>query len=73
MASQMDAELQTHIELESITETPSADDRLQLHYQAVFEMNDHRLIGFEALVRLAAQDGSLIPLHRTRMSHRISR
>jgi EAL domain-containing protein (putative c-di-GMP-specific phosphodiesterase class I) len=32
-----------------------------LHYQPIFEIVNHRLIGFEALVRLAAEDGTLIP------------
>ena len=36
-------------------------ERFVLHYQPVFEMSGQRLIGFEALVRLPAADGTLIP------------
>jgi EAL domain-containing protein (putative c-di-GMP-specific phosphodiesterase class I) len=36
-------------------------DRFVLHYQPLFEMSDRRLIGFEALIRLPADDGTLIP------------
>ena len=32
-----------------------------LHYQPVFEMANKHLVGFEALVRLPAPDGTLIP------------
>jgi EAL domain-containing protein (putative c-di-GMP-specific phosphodiesterase class I) len=32
-----------------------------LHYQPVYQVNDHRLVGFEALVRLPGADGTLIP------------
>ena len=39
----------------------SRHDGFVLHYQPVFEMSRKRLIGFEALVRLPAQDGTLIP------------
>ena len=58
---EMDAELQARIELERAVRNAVRDDRLELHYQPVFEMNGHRLIGFEALVRLLAADGTLIP------------
>jgi EAL domain-containing protein (putative c-di-GMP-specific phosphodiesterase class I) len=36
-------------------------DRFELHYQPLFEMSERRLIGFEALIRLPAEDGTLIP------------
>jgi EAL domain-containing protein (putative c-di-GMP-specific phosphodiesterase class I) len=32
-----------------------------LHYQPLFEVSSQRLIGFEALIRLPAEDGTLIP------------
>jgi EAL domain-containing protein (putative c-di-GMP-specific phosphodiesterase class I) len=32
-----------------------------LHYQPLFEISGQRLIGFEALIRLPAEDGTLIP------------
>ena len=36
-------------------------DGFKLHYQPLFEMSGRRLIGFEALIRLPAEDGTLIP------------
>ena len=36
-------------------------DRFELHYQPLFEMSERRLIGYEALIRLPAEDGTLIP------------
>ena len=36
-------------------------DHFELHYQPLFEMSARRLIGFEALIRLSAEDGTLIP------------
>ncbi|MGC2780509.1 MAG: EAL domain-containing protein, partial [Bradyrhizobium sp.] len=33
----------------------------ELHYQPVFQVSGCRLIGFEALIRLPAEDGTLIP------------
>jgi EAL domain-containing protein (putative c-di-GMP-specific phosphodiesterase class I) len=35
--------------------------RFEVHYQPVFEMNGEKLVGFEALARLPAPDGTLIP------------
>jgi EAL domain-containing protein (putative c-di-GMP-specific phosphodiesterase class I) len=32
-----------------------------LHYQPLFEISSERLVGFEALIRLPADDGTLIP------------
>ena len=36
-------------------------EKFILHYQPLFSMTDQSLIGFEALIRLPAEDGSLIP------------
>jgi EAL domain-containing protein (putative c-di-GMP-specific phosphodiesterase class I) len=36
-------------------------DHFELHYQPLFEMSGRRLIGFEALIRLSAEDGIAIP------------
>jgi predicted signal transduction protein with EAL and GGDEF domain len=58
---EMDAELQARIELERTIRSAIRDDRFELHYQPVFEMCGQHLIGFEALVRLLAVDGTLIP------------
>jgi len=58
---EMDAELQARIELEKAIRSAIRDDRFELHYQPVFEMAGHHLLGFEALVRLPAADGTLIP------------
>jgi diguanylate cyclase (GGDEF)-like protein len=58
---EMDTELQSRIELERMIRDAVLHDRFELHYQPLFEMLDRRLIGFEALIRLPADDGTLIP------------
>ena len=57
---EMDTELQARIELERTIRSAIRNDRFELHYQPVFEMSCHHLIGFEALVRLPSADGTLI-------------
>lgn len=59
--SEMDAELQDRLELEKIIRNAVLHDRFELHYQPIFEMSDRGLIGFEALIRLPREDGTLIP------------
>ncbi len=58
---EMDTELQAHIALEKAIRHAVANDGFELHYQPLFEMSEHRLIGFEALVRMRVEDGTLIP------------
>ena len=58
---EMDEALQRRIKLEKIIRDAVAHDGLVLHYQPVFEMANKHLVGFEALVRLPAPDGTLIP------------
>src|SRR6202167_796774 len=60
-APEMDAELQARFELERAVRDAVLHDRFELHYQPLFEMSERRLIGFEALIRLPAEDGTLIP------------
>jgi diguanylate cyclase (GGDEF)-like protein len=57
---EMDTELQARVELESMIRDAVLHDRFELYYQPLFEMSDRRLIGFEALIRLRKEDGSLI-------------
>jgi diguanylate cyclase (GGDEF)-like protein len=59
--SEMDTELQDRIELEEIIRNAVLHDHFELHYQPIFQMSDRRLIGFEALIRLPKEDGTLIP------------
>ena len=56
----MDAELTERITLEKAVRNAVATGNFVLHFQPVFELGK-KLIGFEALVRLPAEDGSLIP------------
>jgi diguanylate cyclase (GGDEF)-like protein len=58
---EMDAALQARIELEQALHDAVLHDCFELHYQPVFEISGCHLIGFEALVRLPAKDGTLIP------------
>ncbi len=60
-APEMDAALQARLRLERLIRAAIANRGFVLHYQPVFEMAEKRLLGFEALVRLPAPDGSLIP------------
>ena len=60
-APEMDDAMQTRIMLERTIRDATARHAFVLHYQPVFEMSDKKLIGFEALIRLPAPDGSLIP------------
>ena len=58
---EMDAALVERIKLEKTIRNAVLHDRFELHYQPLFEMAGRRLIGFEALIRLPAEDGTLIP------------
>jgi diguanylate cyclase (GGDEF)-like protein len=57
----MDAALQARLALEKILRDAVHNERFILHYQPLFEVSGQRLIGFEALIRLPAEDGTLIP------------
>jgi predicted signal transduction protein with EAL and GGDEF domain len=59
--AEMDTELQARFELERAIRDAVLHDRFILHYQPLFEISARRLIGFEALIRLPAADGTLIP------------
>jgi diguanylate cyclase (GGDEF)-like protein len=57
----MDTELQSRFKLEAIIRNAVLHGRFELHYQPLFEMAERRLIGYEALIRLPTEDGTLIP------------
>jgi diguanylate cyclase (GGDEF)-like protein len=57
----MDTALQARIELEKALRDAVQNERFILHYQPLFEASGQRLIGFEALIRVPAEDGTLIP------------
>jgi diguanylate cyclase (GGDEF)-like protein len=59
--AKMDAALQARMALEKILRDAVDHERFVLHYQPLFEISGQRLIGFEALIRLPAEDGTLIP------------
>jgi diguanylate cyclase (GGDEF)-like protein len=58
---EMDEAMQKRIMLERIIRDAVEQSRFEVHYQPVFEMNGEKLVGFEALARLPAPDGTLIP------------
>ena len=58
--AEMDTELQERLKLERIIRDAVLYDRFELHFQPLFEMSERRLIGFEALIRLPGEDGTLI-------------
>ena len=57
----MDADLQARIVLERRARYAVLHEEFLLHYQPIYETEEHNLIGFEALVRMTAEDGSLVP------------
>jgi diguanylate cyclase (GGDEF)-like protein len=59
--AEMDAELSARIALEKAIRHAVLNDGFVLYYQAVFEVSSRHLIGFEALIRLPTEDGTLIP------------
>jgi diguanylate cyclase (GGDEF)-like protein len=58
---EMTAALRNRIELEKTLRKALADNRFVLHFQPLFEMPSRRLAGYEALVRLQAEDGTMVP------------
>jgi diguanylate cyclase (GGDEF)-like protein len=59
-APEMDAELQARVALEAMIRDAVVNDRFVLHYQPIFGISSRRLQGFEALIRLPGEDGTLI-------------
>jgi diguanylate cyclase (GGDEF)-like protein/PAS domain S-box-containing protein len=59
--AEMDTDLEALFKLETTIRDAVLHDRFELHYQPIFEISHRRLIGFEALLRLPAEDGTLIP------------
>ena len=57
---EMDAALLARLSLEKTLRDAVLHERFILHYQPLFEISGKRLIGFEALIRLPAEDGTLI-------------
>ncbi len=57
----MDESLHARLHLEKLIRNAVATGQFELHFQPLFEVNGRNLIGFEALVRLPAGDGTLIP------------
>ncbi len=58
---EMDAELLERIELEKTIRNAVLNENFVLHYQPIVLISGRRLVGFEALIRLPAPDGTLIP------------
>ncbi len=58
---EMDAALLERIEIEKAVRNAVLNDRFVLHYQPTIQISGHRLVGFEALIRLPAEDGTMIP------------
>jgi diguanylate cyclase (GGDEF)-like protein len=58
---EMDAALVERIRLEKTIRNAVLHNRFVLHYQPMIQISGRQLIGFEALIRLPAEDGSLIP------------
>jgi diguanylate cyclase (GGDEF)-like protein/PAS domain S-box-containing protein len=59
--AEMDIDSQARVKLEAMIREAVLHDCFELHFQPIFEMSNRRLIGFEALIRLPKEDGTLIP------------
>jgi diguanylate cyclase (GGDEF)-like protein len=59
-APEMDDSLRKRVALEKMLRAAVARNAFVLHYQPIFEAQGRRLVGFEALIRLPAPDGTLI-------------
>ena len=57
----MDDVLQRRREVEALLRTAIAENAFELHYQPIVDGTDHRLLGFEALVRMRDANGDYIP------------
>jgi diguanylate cyclase (GGDEF)-like protein len=57
----MDEAMQARTALEKMLREAVLNERFVLHYQPLFEISNQNLVGFEALIRLPAEDGTLIP------------
>lgn len=57
---EMDSEMRARVQLEITIRNAVFHNRFVLHYQPIFEIRTNRLLGFEALIRLPAEDGTLI-------------
>jgi diguanylate cyclase (GGDEF)-like protein len=57
---EMDVAQKARLALEKAIRDAVLHERFVLYYQPLFERSGHRLIGFEALLRLPAADGTLI-------------
>jgi len=58
--SSMDVEHQARLNLEKAIRDALVHDRFELYYQPIIARRGERLVGFEALLRLKADDGSFI-------------
>jgi diguanylate cyclase (GGDEF)-like protein len=58
---EMDVALQARLELEKAIRRAVREDGFTLHYQPLYQVNDGKLVGFEALIRLPQPDGTIIP------------
>jgi len=56
----MDSAMRARVQLESTIRNAVLHGRFVLHYQPIFEIKNRTLLGFEALIRLPAEDGTLI-------------
>jgi diguanylate cyclase (GGDEF)-like protein len=57
----LDIELQQRLRLETRIREAAANEEFDLHVQPLVDIVDERTTGFEALLRLRAADGSVIP------------
>jgi diguanylate cyclase (GGDEF)-like protein len=57
---EMDAQLQARLRLERMIRKAAAEDGFELFFQPLYTAVGNRLVGFEALLRMRSDDGSLV-------------
>jgi diguanylate cyclase (GGDEF)-like protein len=58
---EMDAMLKERLRLEQQLRRAIAENTLELHFQPLVRLQDERLVGFEALLRMKGADGRYVP------------
>lgn len=57
---EINAQLMARMELEARLRKASVCDEFELHYQPIYDLNTHQIVGVEALIRWPQADGSLL-------------
>jgi len=59
--AEMNTDFEARFRLETIVRKAALHNQFELHYQPIVDIAGHRLVGFEALIRMRSDDETLIP------------